>query len=101
MTIREIGLLDKNIRCDFSQGYIQDLSLTRWDFLARMNVRPNAQAYEHNHKKKTFEKISQIMLLYKYRKRNNNFATMVLVREFRASSPPPKKNCQIMQFGKF
>ena len=48
-----ICLLDKNIRCDFSQGYIQDLSLTRWDFLARMKVRPNAQAYEHNHKKKT------------------------------------------------
>ena len=31
------------------------------------------------------------MLLYKYRKRNNNFATMGLVREFRASSPPKKK----------
>ena len=30
-------------------------------------------------------------MLYKYRKRNNNFATTGLVGEFRASSPPKKK----------
>ena len=29
-------------------------------------------------------------MLYKYRKRNNNFATTGLVGEFRASSPPKK-----------
>ena len=40
------------MRCDFSQGYIQDLSLGWVNVLARMNVRPNAQAYEHIHPKK-------------------------------------------------
>ena len=82
-------LIDKNIRCDFSQGYIQELSLGWVTVLARMNVHPNAQAYKHNHSK-TLEIISQIMLLYKYGKRNNNFAIMGLVGEFKASSPPKK-----------
>ena len=40
----QICLLDKNIRCDQSQGYIQDLSLGWVNVLARMNVHPNAQA---------------------------------------------------------
>ena len=40
----QICLLDKNIRCDHSQGYIQDLSLGWVNVLARMNVHPNAQA---------------------------------------------------------
>ena len=39
------------MRCDFSQEYIQDLSLGWVNVLARMNVRPNAQAYKHNHPK--------------------------------------------------
>ena len=39
-----ICLLDKNIRCDQSQWYIQDLSLGWVNVLARMNVHPNAQA---------------------------------------------------------
>ena len=65
--------------------------------LAHMNVRPNAQAYEHNHPK-NIKKISQIMLLYKYKKRNNNFATMGLVGEFRTSPPPKKvdKSCNLV-----
>ena len=40
----QICLLDKNIRCDQSQGYIQDLSLGWVNVLARMNVHPKAQA---------------------------------------------------------
>ena len=38
----QICLLDKNIRCDHSQGYIQDLLLGWVNVLARMNVHPNA-----------------------------------------------------------
>ena len=40
----QICLLDKNIRCDHSQGYIQDLSLGWVNVLARINLHPNAQA---------------------------------------------------------
>ena len=40
----QIYLLDKNMRYDHSQGYIQDLSLGWVNVLARMNVHPNAQA---------------------------------------------------------
>ena len=47
----QICLLDKNIRCDHSQGYIQDLSLEWVNVLAHMNVHTKAQAYEHSHPK--------------------------------------------------
>ena len=43
-TLTPVYLLGKNIRCDHSQGYIQDLSLGWVNVLARMNVHPNAQA---------------------------------------------------------
>ena len=40
----QICLLDKNIKCDHSQQYIQDLSPGWVNVLARMNVHPYAQA---------------------------------------------------------
>ena len=101
----QICLLDKNMRYDHSQGYIQDLSLG-W-----VNVWTYTQMHKHKsivtqkHHKKLSNWVRFVVYLHKYFVKifhklcYINIEREIIILQRRASSP--KKIWQMMQFGEF